>query len=127
MEQDLIRTLLGRFVEVDGVTAVALSTDDGLLIEGVGPAGDLEAVTAVGTYLLGSARRLQELDGWPRPTRLTADSSHSCVLLQALGAGASLAVLMRQRHNAPYVGFLVDRYSPELQSALQLQLPDQED
>jgi len=108
-----ISQLLGRIFEVDGVSATAVSTTDGLLIEGRGDEVRLESMAAIGTLVLASAARLGEIDGGHSPSAVQAEWDHGTVLLRRLSPDTNLIVLLERQSNAAYVAHIVGRYQME--------------
>lgn len=111
MQAGAFEETLSRIHEVDGVSAVALFSNEGLLVGGLGSDVELDSMAALGAQVFTSGGRLVEsADGGPAKS-ITVQWQSMTALLHRLSADLSVIVLLQRRGNAGYLGYLFDLYS----------------
>jgi len=111
---------LNRIVETDGVRAVVVAANDGLMIDGAkkDEKEDLEALAALAASIGGSLRSLASELGRQALQQVIAEFGDGTVLIQPVGTDATLAVFSTVEGNLGRLRFLVRRRASEVNSQL---------
>lgn len=110
-------TVLDGIAGIDGVRAVVIAGRDGLMIHGsqrTGGQEDLDALAAISADVVRNVRTLAADMGRDGLDQVIAEFGDGLVLLQPVGADASLAVMAGTDGNLGRLRFLVRRRAPEL-------------
>ena len=103
--------LLSRLVQVYGVSAALLATDDGLLVEALGSQVDFHAAAAGAIDVMHAAERMAQLNGHSPPALVTAETNGHVLVLDRIEKDLVLTVLLDGPGNVAYVRYLLERES----------------
>jgi uncharacterized protein len=114
-----LKTVLERFLALDGVTLATVVGTDGLLIDSAGnPGFDIEAVGAVATSALGTAQALAEEVTRGRLVQAMAEFEHGVIVLEPIGEMGVLLVLTESQTSIGRVRLVARRERHALEEAL---------
>jgi len=102
-----LREMVGRIVEVDGVTASALCGQDGLVIEGSGPPAVLEQLAAYTPQIVRAAARMREELPDSTPSTVTIEWQGTAAVVHCL-QDVMLVTVLDQPANSAYLRYLID-------------------
>jgi predicted regulator of Ras-like GTPase activity (Roadblock/LC7/MglB family) len=116
---DQLKTVLERFLSVEGVALAAVTGTDGLVIDSTGGTEfDTEAVGAVATSALGAAQALSEEVTRGRLIQSMVEFERGVVILEPIGELGVLLVLSEDVTNMGRVRLVARRERQALESAL---------
>ena len=114
-----LRSVLDRFLAVDGVAVAGLVGTDGLVIDSAGAPGfDVEAMGAVATSALGAAQTLAEEAGQGRLSRAMVEFERGVVLLEPVGELGVLLVLSESQASIGRLRLVARRERQALEEAM---------
>ncbi|HLQ36032.1 MAG TPA: roadblock/LC7 domain-containing protein [Chloroflexota bacterium] len=117
MEQ--LKSVLERFLAIEGVALACVTGTDGLVVESVGrPEFDAEAVGAVATSALGAAQALAEEVTHGRLVQAMAEFENGVVVLEPIGELGVLLVLTEDVTSMGRVRLVARRERQSLGNAL---------
>ncbi|HEY8692477.1 MAG TPA: roadblock/LC7 domain-containing protein [Chloroflexota bacterium] len=116
---DQLKSVLERFLAVEGVALAAVAGTDGLVIESAGrPELDPEAVGAVATSSLGAAQALAEEVTRGRLVQAMIEFERGVVILEPVGQLGVLLVLTENVSSMGRVRLVARRERQALEQAL---------
>ncbi len=116
---DQLKSVLERFLAVEGVALATVTGTDGLVIESAGGLEfDTEAVGAVATSALGAAQALSEEVTRGRLVQTMIEFERGVVILEPVGELGVLLVLSEDVSNLGRVRLVARRERQALESAL---------
>ena len=116
---DQLKSVLERFLTVEGVTLASVTGTDGLVIDSAGkPEFDAEAVGAMATSSLGAAQALAEEVTRGRLTQAMIEFERGVVVLEPIGELGVLLVLTEDVSSIGRLRLVARRERQALEAAL---------